>query len=212
MKRKFLYASVFILMIPFSLTSAQEKQSEQKIKIIVNDGSESKVVMDTVFSDNTGPDSLKLKDGSVVYMKHPHNHKGKDQMFVTYSSDGKDHGKEYKEVTVIRSDSINRSTSDNDNATYSISSNSNSSSSSNFSEGSRNKKYKIRHSNGSADTFDVLVNNSDNDSTVNRTKYVIAKDGMVVTVEGNDEAKAKELVKEIESKLGVSNENEKKKK
>jgi len=35
---------------------------------------------------------------------------------------------------------------------------------------------------------------------------------MVVTVEGNDEAKAKELVKEIESKLGVSNENEKKKK
>ena len=27
------------------------------------------------------------------------------------------------------------------------------------------------------------------------TKYVIEKDGMVITVEGNDEAKVKELVK-----------------
>ena len=33
---------------------------------------------------------------------------------------------------------------------------------------------------------------------VEKTKYVIAKNGMVVTIEGNDEARAKELVKEIE--------------
>jgi hypothetical protein len=203
MKRKFLYASVFILMIPFYLTSAQDKKGEQKIKIVVNDGSGSKVVMDTTFSDNTGPDSLKLKDGSVVYMKHPY--KGKDHIFVTYSSDGKNRGKEYREVTVIRSDSAHGS-NDNDNVTYYSNSSSNSSSTSNSFEGNHNKKYRIitRNFNDS--------DNIENDSTVNRTKYVIAKDGMVVTVEGNDEAKAKELVKEIESKLGVNDENVKKKK
>jgi len=39
------------------------------------------------------------------------------------------------------------------------------------------------------------------------TKYVIAKDGVVVTVESNDEAKAKDLIKDIENKLGVNKEN-----
>ena len=44
-----------------------------------------------------------------------------------------------------------------------------------------------------------------------KSRFVIAKDGMVVTVEGNDEAKAKELVKEIENKLGVRNDGSEKK-
>ena len=38
---------------------------------------------------------------------------------------------------------------------------------------------------------------------------MIAKDGMVVTIEGTDEAKTKALAREIEDKLGVNN-NEKK--
>ena len=42
------------------------------------------------------------------------------------------------------------------------------------------------------------------------TKYVIAKDGVVVTVESKDEAKAKDLIKEIENKLGISEEDNKK--
>jgi hypothetical protein len=43
-----------------------------------------------------------------------------------------------------------------------------------------------------------------------KTRFVIAKDGMVVTIEGTDEAKAKELAKEIEQKLGVTGKEEKK--
>jgi len=214
MKRRILYAATLILMIPFSFTSAQDMKSEQKVKIVVNDGSGSKVLMDTVFSDSKGPDSLKLKDGTVVYMKHPgneadyQNHKGKNHFFVTYSSDGKAQGREYKAVTVITSDSA----AGDGNVRYY--SNSSSSSNSNFNSDNDHKKYKIitRNSQDSGDTYDVFVNKSDNDSTINRTKYVIAKDGMVVTVEGNDEARAKELVKEIENKLGVNNENDKKKK
>ena len=36
------------------------------------------------------------------------------------------------------------------------------------------------------------------------TRSVIAKDGMVVTVEGKDEAKVNELAKEIQKKMGVN--------
>ena len=60
-------------------------------------------------------------------------------------------------------------------------------------------------------TFDVYVSENENESTTEKARYVIAKDGMVVTIEGNDEAKAKELVKEIENKLGVNNEGTEKK-
>ncbi|MBA4321736.1 MAG: hypothetical protein C0408_02850 [Odoribacter sp.] len=52
-------------------------------------------------------------------------------------------------------------------------------------------------------TINVKVTTDDKDRLV-KTKYVIAKDGMVVTIEGNDEAKVKEMIKDIESKLGVS--------
>ena len=34
-----------------------------------------------------------------------------------------------------------------------------------------------------------------------KVRYFVAKNGMVVTVEGNDEAKAKKLFNEIEKKL-----------
>ena len=60
-------------------------------------------------------------------------------------------------------------------------------------------------------TFDVYVSSDDKDSSVEKTKFVIAKDGMVVTIEGNDEAKAKELAKDIEAKLDVENKESDKK-
>lgn len=134
MKRifKIIYSSIIILIVPFSILLGQDKKSEQKIKIIVNDGSGSKVVIDTVYKDSSAPDSMKLRDGTVIYLKH---------------------GK----------------------------------------------------------TVDVNVSENENESTTEKASYVIAKDGMVVTIEGNDEAKAKELAKEIENKLGVNNaETEKK--
>ena len=53
--------------------------------------------------------------------------------------------------------------------------------------------------------------NGYNDSLVDKTRIVIAKDGMGVTIEGNDEAKAQELAKEIENKLGVNSEGSYKK-
>src|ERR1035437_10934366 len=92
---------------------------------------------------------------------------------VAYSSNGKDNVNEMKEGTVIGTDSTELKKAGDDNeVTY----------------------YRISETH--------TGRYGDNDSTIEKTRYVIAKDGMVVTVEGNDETKTKELVKEIENKLG----------
>jgi hypothetical protein len=140
-------------MVPLILVSGQDKKSEQKIKVIVNDGSGTKVIIDTVYKDSQVPDSIKLNNGTVLYIKH--HGEGRDS----------EHRKDKEHFT----------------ATYSSNSTSNS------------KEY------------------FDNDSTVEKTRFVIAKDGLVVTIEGKDEAKAKELAKEIEIKLGVNSEGSDKK-
>jgi hypothetical protein len=148
MKRiiKIICASLFALLVPLILVSGQNKKSEQKIKVIVDNGSGTKVIIDTVYKDTPAPDSINLNNGTVVYIKHhgevrdSEHQGGKEHLTVTYSSNSTSNSRE----------------------------------------------------------------DFDNDSTVEKTRFVIAKDGMVVTIEGNDEAKAKELAKEIESKLGVN--------
>jgi hypothetical protein len=80
-----IYAALIILIIPFSMVAGQDKKSEQKIKIIVDDGSGTKVIIDTVFKDSSGPDSIRLKDGNVIYLKH---------FTITASTDRKEEGNE----------------------------------------------------------------------------------------------------------------------
>lgn len=146
-------ASLFALLVPLIMVSGQDKKSEQKIKVIVDDGSGTKVIIDTVYKDTPAPDSIKLNNGTVIYMKHhgkgieSGHHRGKECYTVTYSSNSTANSRE----------------------------------------------------------------DFDSDSTVEKTRFVIAKDGMVVTIEGKDEAKAKELAKEIESKLGVGTDGSDKK-
>ncbi len=57
----------------------------------------------------------------------------------------------------------------------------------------------------SDDKFDIRVSDDEFDNDTDRTKYVIAKNGITVSVEGDDEVKVKELVKEIEKRLDVEN-------
>lgn len=103
--------------------TGQEKKSEQKIKIIVNDGSGTKIVIDTLITDGHMQDSITLKDGKVIFIGHS----------------GDEHTMKHSEKTEEFS-----------------------------------------------------------------TRSIVAKDGIVVTVEGNDEAKVKELMKEIQNKMGVN--------
>ncbi len=227
MKRAFkiICAAIFILFIPVSHTNGQEKKNEKKIKIIVDDGSATRIVVDTLLNNSSQNDSILLKDGSVVYINRQGsesglgNHKGKDNFTVTYSSNGNNEGNENKEVTVISSDSSE--VNDSSNAgTYNYTS-------SESHEGHGMRKYKVitRKSKGDGNNVEIYsidkeeapdreiensisVNDSGNDKeSTTTTKYVIAKDGIVVTVQGNDEARAKELVKEIEAKMGIKSES-----
>jgi ABC-type Na+ efflux pump permease subunit len=57
------------------------------------------------------------------------------------------------------------------------------------------------------DKFDISVSDDDFDNDTGNTRYVIAKNGITVSIEGNDEVKIKELAKEIEKRLEVEKED-----
>ena len=51
---------------------------------------------------------------------------------------------------------------------------------------------------------EIMVNSDEPDTDIEKSSYVIAKDGMVVTIEGGNEEKVRELAAVIESALGVN--------
>ncbi|MCX6260023.1 MAG: hypothetical protein NTY95_04185 [Bacteroidia bacterium] len=71
------------------------------------------------------------------------------------------------------------------------------------SEGKAEKQVKVIRHNGD-EKFDIKVSDDEFDNDLDRTKYVIAKNGITVSIEGNDEVKVKELANEIEKKLDIN--------
>jgi hypothetical protein len=239
-KLNFILAMIMIM--PLVVASGQEKKTEQKIKVIVDDGSGKKVIIDTVYKDTTAPDSIKLKDGSTVYIQHSgdmdesrHHNRRDKHLFVTYSADSnKDNG---KEITVISSDSLivkndgdsnkvyfytksDELTNGKEGGNYTVITRSSRDRGDRGDRGDRieradrrdrdNRVYIIKSDSddrGSYSVSDGSSSDKERDSDMQKTRFVIAKDGMVVTVEGNDEAKAKELAKLIEQNLGVNNDD-----
>jgi hypothetical protein len=62
----------------------------------------------------------------------------------------------------------------------------------------------IRHD--GEEKIDIMVSDDKTDNEIDKTKYIIAKNGITVSIEGNDEAKVKELAGEIEKRLDVNKE------
>jgi len=214
-------------LIPAGVLNAQEKKNEQRIKIVVADKSGTKVEIDTLIKGSGTADSIKLKNGEVIYLsnhgavgttKHVEGEKG--QMYVTVASDDKGNKgdkKIMKEITVISDDSVH---------VHQVGEGSNViivKGGKHFTEGKGGRVVTWSSSKGDSNgekfiyineskdsgknskkTYNVEVTTDEKGNSVEKTKYVIAKDGMVVSIEGNDEAKVKELVKDVESKLGVS--------
>jgi hypothetical protein len=224
-KLKIIVSFFVISLVALTAASGQEKKNEQKIKIIVNDGSGTKVVIDTVITDGHMQDSIMLKDGEVIHIGHPGGEHGmkhtgdNEQMYVFVSSDDNVKHAGTKTVTVVSSDSailnhsegggkvivMSKAAPGHSNGTvqYKVISDDS------HGEGkSADKIIYINKGNPAGkemdDTFDVLVSKDDDESTEYSTRSIIAKDGLVVTVEGNDEAKVKALVKEIQQKMGVN--------
>jgi hypothetical protein len=215
------------LSVPLSAAISQDKNTEKKIKVIMDDGSGAKTVIDTTLTNSPLPDSVILKNGKVIYFegagKEIMTEKSPGKVLVTVTSTGNNEKSKEQTVIVTSDDSTwNRKTEgDGIKHVYAYSSA--------RSSGEKPESQTIVLTDGDNDlmtsgekviiikdgktiendgdkTINVRVRHDDNDSESEMTKYVIAKDGVVVTVESNDEAKAKDLVKEIEEKLGVNKE------
>jgi UDP-N-acetylglucosamine transferase subunit ALG13 len=223
-------AALFLSLMPFSAANAQEKKNEQKIKIVVSDGSGTKVIIDTLIKDGSVKDTLILKNGKTIIIgnagddKMITSHSGNGSVFVTVTSDDNNSGNIEKEVTVISSDS-KPVTAGNDKGNVYVVTKSGS-------EGGDNHQYRVITSSSgnnekegsviyiTEDGKDRLITEKSSNVKVveghkielpDRSTYMIAKDGIVVSIEGGDDAKTKELVKEIEKLMGVNKKSDTKK-
>jgi hypothetical protein len=232
MKRIFQIISsvLFICLVPFTQVTAQNRKSEQKIKIISDDGSGSKVVLDTLIQGDNVMDSIRLKTGKVIFINHPDsetdlkNNGDTNQIFVILSDDGKESKKEVKTITITSSDSAGLKKVTKGNKVFVYNSSKEPHGNSRYKiitedterEGENDGKIIYIDNGNTSDkktekSYSTTVTTGDKGSSVEKTTYVIAKDGMVVTVEGNDEAKAKKLISEIEKKMNALSEGSVKK-
>jgi hypothetical protein len=149
MKRIHRYSVLLMAgLLPLCMAFGQEKKNEQKIKVIIDDGSGVKTLIDTIYvisRAGSSPDKKVIIASAGDAVSHMESTGGEKVIIV---KDG-------------------RVTSSNGNESYTV------------------------------------TVSSDIDSKTDVTKYVIAKDGIVVTVEGNDEAKAREILEMIQSKLDI---------
>jgi hypothetical protein len=213
MKRitKIVLTLILIFFIPAGILKAQGKQEEKRIKIIVADKSGTKVEIDTLIK-GASPDSIKLNNGEVVVLakdgpdgtiKHVNGKKMKKQITVISGDSAHvDQNCECCNIIIVKGGKHAKDGKGGNVVTWS------SSSSSSTGGDSKGEKYiYINESKNSGKkgemTYDVKVTKDGKGDKMEKTKYVIAKDGMVVTIEGNDEAKAKEILKDVESRLGV---------
>jgi len=222
MKRtRIILALLFISILPFSQASGQGKKNEEKIKIVIADKSGTNAVIDTTFTSDNKLDSIKLKDGTIVYIgKYPveESLQGTKRIYIK-SPDEKNTKKVTREVTVITSDSDKLATLDErlgDNVfIYSHSGDKSVGHGKSYKvitrvgkDGEKSDVKYIYINDGkyagqdSDEKLDININDEFDHNTDN-TKHVIAKDGVVVTIEGNDEAKINDLVREIEKKLDI---------
>jgi hypothetical protein len=246
MKRsmKIALAALVILLIPAAIVQAQDKK-QQHIKIVAADKSGTKVVIDTIFNNTGKVDSIKLKDGKVIYIgkddgmvrTFTHSEGKEGNIFVTVS-DGKDGDNVRKEIKIISGDSvkivktvggehivISNGTVENLHKSHAEA----------ISAGSGEKgtgedvkiiimkdgkqitegvggdvmSWSSSSSSGNPKGEKYIYINEEKGSAreggkAEKTNYVLAKDGMTVTIEGNDEAKVKEMVNIVESKLGIT--------
>jgi hypothetical protein len=227
MRRTIKIAFIAALAISFlsGMAGAQEKKEQQKIKIVVAENGGTRVVIDTTFAGNTTPDSITLKDGNVFYIKngsgdmHDLDKMGQKQenISVTVSSDDKGNMQIRKEIRITAGDSVNIEKNGNCRKVIIMSDgkvpaeNSYNVNVSTGGEGRDNKNtvyYYINKSgdghNEGGDKFNIDANSDEPDKDITKSSYVIAKDGMVVTIEGGSEEQVKELAAIIESKLGVN--------
>jgi hypothetical protein len=180
----------FVCLLAFPALSAQEIKTEKNIKVILVDDSGKKTVIDTLIKDGTMSGTIKISDGKVFVIDD--NTSGSDNktkggtehITVTVTSDEDDSRIINKEVIVVSSDSMNWQDSEESENIYVFNSTA--------PHTKEQDMIRPRDSEESKQDFE-------------KTKYIIKRDGMVISVEGDDYNKVKEIVEEIESTLESKN-------
>ena len=220
-------AAFTICIVTFSPVIGQEKKNEQKIKIVISDDSGERVILDTLIKDSMLTDSIRLKDGKAIFIVHPGNEEaigsdaGKKYIFVTATSDDKASNNEVKKITIISSDSASAEVSGKCGKTFvrcesapSLEKGGAHNNVMTWTEHEAgdgkvekviiiNERNKVGKEGGEA--FEYTSGSSDKDTDAERTKYVISRDGMVISVEGDNYARVKDLIKDIEATLDAKN-------
>jgi|GEM_PF-1816906 hypothetical protein len=217
---------VLLILIPAVFMTGQEKKNQQKIKVVVTDKDGEKVVIDTTLNNIIHSDTVKLKDGMVLYLG---DKKGVTTSVTGVKGDGKmvmvsvnedDKGDIHVEknimidtddsITVIKKDGENIivmkggkyiTKGDGDNVLAWVSEDKDSAGRyiyinkdlANLKEGERK--------------FNIEINSDESGDRTDKINYVIAKDGITISIEGSNEEKVKELADIIESAMDRKNED-----
>ena len=180
--------SFVALLCIVTTASGQTKKNEQKVKVIVSDGGSTRVLIDTVMYDTKKKEHLKTKNGDIVVITSDRdtlNNPDKDgkEMIVTVVSDDNDHNEKNETISVISSDSAYSHNEGGKTFTYFVNKGG-------PGEKGKNEKY---------DRF--IYDMKGGPEHENKISYMISRDGFVITVEGSDEARTKELFKVIDNKI-----------
>jgi hypothetical protein len=229
-KMKFkIFLLLFALTVPFTIASGQEK-NEKKIKVVINNGSGEKTVLDTTITDGNFPETITTKDGKVIFIEKPvsHSEPGKVEKIlnitVTDDADGKT--EETEKIIIMSGDRETWTTTSTSDGTkhvqvfasaeaegdglvkHIIETATDDENGSGISKGGNVyviTKEKSIYADSGREGLKVDVKSGDIETK--GTRYIIAKDGVVITVESDDEAKAKEIVRKIENITVVKNES-----
>jgi hypothetical protein len=155
--------------------------------IAEDDGS--KVILDTLITGKSVSDSIVLKDGHTIYLAKedsdgaPGTQVSTKYIVTSTGPEGNDDSRQVsKEITIISSDADMADQKGMDKDLGSCESL------------VKEKRY----------TYTIESDRRDPDSE--SAKYVINRDGVVITVEGSDYAKVKEIIKDIEKTLDSKSE------
>ena len=226
MKRiaKIAAAAVGVILFTTIVLNAQEKDNEKHLKIVVIDDAGNKTQLDTLIKGDMNSDSIKLKNGETIYLSRKGNpdktmrHESSGTMIVAHSSNDKNSNDKQKKVIIISDDGdSSKVTGENDviivkGGKYIASTGGEGYAVLTSRDGVSGSKYVyIDESKSTGDkkekTIEFTYSTDKKGNSNEKSKYVIAKDGIVVTVEGDDEAKAKEIIEDVKAKLGVNKED-----
>lgn len=174
--------------LPFNLALGQEKKTEKKIKVVVADKDGEKVVLDTVFTGSDLPGEVEFKDGRVVLIAKngdksewtvKSSSSSEPHIMVFSGSNKDDSGIEKKVIITTEPEGSNEWRQKDGEKVVIV------------------DESRISEITEDGKTIRIMVK-EDAESRPGMSSYVIAKDGVVVTVEYDDEKKGQEIIRELE--------------